>query len=118
MDFTISTIHKTTNIIALTITTLAPVGVSSAYDVHIPTKKQQTDSTPEQIITDLNFLQILIEESAGKIISAEMSRVHIILIPITIVSAVNNEITVLYTPVLSPVAFENVSSKVTAKILL
>ena len=62
---------------ALTITTLAPVGVSHEYDTHIPTKKQQSESTPEQRITDLNFLQTLIEESAGKIISAEISRVPI-----------------------------------------
>ena len=52
---------------ALTITTLAPVGVSHEYDTHIPTKKQQSESTPEQRITDLNFLQTLMEESAGKI---------------------------------------------------
>ena len=103
---------------ALTITTLAPVGVSQEYDTHIPTKKQQSESTPEQRITDLNFLQTLIEESAGKIISAEISSVPIILIPITIVRAVKSAITVLYTPVLRPVALENVSSKVTAKIRL
>ena len=103
---------------ALTITTLAPVGVSHEYDTHIPTKKQQSESTPEQRITDLNFLQTLMEESAGKIISAEISRVPIILIPITIVRAVRSAIAVLKTPDLRPVALENVSSKVTAKILL
>ena len=80
---------------ALTITTLAPVGVSHEYDTHIPTKKQQSESTPEQRITDLNFLQTLMEESAGKIIIAEISRVRIILIPITIVRAVRSAITVL-----------------------
>lgn len=80
---------------ALTITTLAPVGVSHEYDTHIPTKKQQRESTPEQRITDLNFLQTLMEESAGKIISAEISRVPIILIPITMVRAVRSAITVL-----------------------
>ena len=80
---------------ALTITTLAPVGVSHEYDTHIPTKKQQSESTPEQRITDLNFLQTLMEESAGKIISAEISRVPLILIPITIVRAVRSAITVL-----------------------
>ena len=79
----------------MTITTLAPVGVSHEYDTHIPTKKQQSESTPEQRITDLNFLQTLMEESAGKIISAEMSRVPIIFIPITIVRAVRSAITVL-----------------------
>ena len=60
----------------MTITTLAPVGVSSEYEAHIPTKKQQTDSTPEQRITDLNFLQTLIEESAGKIISRNKQSSH------------------------------------------
>ena len=58
---------------ALTITTLAPVGVSHEYDTHIPTKKQQSESTPEQRITDLNFLQTLIEESAGKIKSRRIT---------------------------------------------
>ena len=117
-EFTASISQKITKIIAFTITTLAPVGVSREYDAHIPTKKQQTDKTPEQMITDLNFLQIRIEDNAGKIMSAEIKSVPIILIPITIVSAVSKEITVLYTPVLSPVALEKVSSKVTAKILL
>ena len=114
----ISIRQKIRNTTALTITTLAPVGVSSEYEAHIPTKKQQIESTPEQRITDLNFLQTLIEESAGKIISAEISKVPIILIPITIVKAVKSAITVLYTPVFKPVAFEKLSSKVTAKILL
>lgn len=87
--------RKTANTIAFIITTLAPVGVSREYEAHIPIKKQQTDSTPEQIITDLNFLQTPIDESAGKIIRAEISSVPIILIPITIVSAVSNAITEL-----------------------
>ena len=110
--------QNTTKTAALTMTTLAPVGVSHEYETHIPTKKQQSERIPEQRITDLNFLHTLIEESAGKMMSAEISSVPIILIPITIVSAVRSAITVLYTPVLSPVALEKVSSNVTAKILL
>lgn len=43
----------------------------------------------------LKFLHTLIEESAGKIIKAEIKSVPIILIPITIVSAVSRAITVL-----------------------
>ena len=70
------------------------------------------------MITDLNFLHTRIEESAGNIISADMSKVPIILIPTTIVSAVSIATTVLYTHVFRPVAFEKLSSKVTAKILL
>ena len=52
---------------ALTITTLAPVGVSHEYDTHIPTKKQQSESTPEQRITDLNFCKLSWKKAQGKL---------------------------------------------------
>ena len=94
-DFITSIIQNTTNTTAFTITTLAPVGVSREKDAHIPIKKQQIDITPEHIITDLNFLQIRIDDTAGKIISAEINSVPIILIPITIVSAVSRATAVL-----------------------
>lgn len=91
----IEIIQNAKNTAAFTITTLAPVGVSSEYEAHIPTKKQHNDSTPEQIITDLNFLHKRIDESAGKIIKADIRSVPIIRIPITMVSAVSRAITVL-----------------------
>ena len=56
-------------------------------------KKLHTDKIPEHIITDLNRLQTRIEDNAGKIIRAEISKVPIILIPITIVRAVKSAIT-------------------------
>lgn len=52
---------------ALTITTLAPVGVSHEYDTHIPIKKQQSESTPEQRITDLNFCKLSWKKAQGKL---------------------------------------------------
>ena len=116
--FTASTAANIKNTAAFAITTLAPAGVSSEYEAYIPTKKQHIESIPEQIITVLKCLHKRIEERAGKIMSADINSVPIILIPITIVIAVSKAITVLYTPVLKPVAFEKLSSKVTAKILL
>lgn len=98
-DFLFSLINeisqKVKNTTALTITTLAPVGVSSEYEAHIPAKKQHKDRIPEQIITDLNFLHRRIDESAGKMIKAEIRSVPIIRIPITMVSAVSSAMTVL-----------------------
>ena len=73
----------------------------------------QTDDT----ITTLNLRNTRMEVSAGKIIRLEISRVPMILMPITITIAVSTESKVLYTPTFTPVALANVSSKVIANIL-
>ena len=73
----------------------------------------QTDDT----MTTLNLRNTRMEVSAGKIIRLEISRVPMILMPITITIAVSTESNVLYTPTFTPVALANVSSKVIANIL-
>lgn len=115
---TVFAIENIINTNAFTTTILAPVGIENTYENTIPKKKQNTDIIAEHIITFLNVFTIFIDVSAGKIIKLEISIVPIILIPTTIVIAVNIAITVLYRFVFTPVAFAKFSSKVTAKILL
>ena len=115
---TFETTQNTMNNARFTRTTVAPVGVSKEKEIIIPAKKQNSETTTELIITERKLLKIRIEVRDGKIINAEISSVPIILIPITIVNAVKTAISILYAFVLTPVAFEKSSSKVTAKILL
>ena len=70
------------------ITILAPVGVSSIYDVNRPNIKQTTDKIADEIVTDLNDLKTLIEIRAGNSMSDEINIEPINLIPKTIVIAV------------------------------
>lgn len=74
---------------------LAPAGISSIYEAVIPTKKQHIDIITDITITERNFLHTLIEDNAGKIIRLDISKVPIILIPITIVIAVSTDSIVL-----------------------
>lgn len=62
--------------------------------------------------TILNLLNNLIAVIAGNIIKLDISKVPIILIPITMVSAVSIASKVLYTSIFIPVAFAKLSSKV------
>ena len=94
---------------------LAPVGVSRKKDAVIPIRKQTTERTAEQAITDLKLLHTHIAESAGKMIRLEMSRAPIMRIHRTTVIAVRTARSILYSFVFVPVALVKVSSKVTAK---
>ena len=105
------------NTITFTITTLAPGAVSIARDENKPIRKQVTEINPEHITTERKLLQILIEVIAGKIIRLEIRSDPIIIIPKTIVTAVKTAISILYIFIFIPVAFEKLSSNVTAKIL-
>ena len=80
-----------------------------------PTVKQKKEIAAEQIITLLKALHSRMELRAGKIIRAEIMIAPIIFIPITTVTAVRTDISILYRPVFNPVACEKLSSKVTAK---
>ena len=104
--------------IRFTAITEAPVGKERKKESIIPETKLKREITAELIITLLKLLNIRIDVIAGKITSPEMSRVPIILIPTTIVSAVKNAIIILYKLTFIPVALEKLSSKVTANILL
>jgi hypothetical protein len=99
-------------------TTLAPVGVAYTYEIIIPVKKHAIEITAEQTVTLLNFLNRRIELKAGKIIRLEISTAPIIRMPSTMVRAVKRAMSILYSPVLIPLAFAKVSSKVTENNLL
>ena len=83
------------NATIFTHTMLAPHGVSAAYEINIPIMNVTTETTAEQIVTDLKLLKILIEHSAGKMIRLEISILPISRIPITIVTAVSRAISIL-----------------------
>lgn len=53
-------------------TTVGPTGVESSTEAIIPVAAHTTDTAAEDIITDLKVLNTLIDESAGKMTSAEM----------------------------------------------
>ena len=72
----------------------------------------------EQMITDRNVLNILMDESAGNITSAEISSDPTRFMARTIMTAIITAISRLYIPALVPAVLANVSSNVTAKILL
>jgi len=57
----------------ISITTIVePTGVSARIEINIPKLAHITDISDEHRITDLNVLNILIADSAGNIINAEV----------------------------------------------
>ena len=78
-----------------TATIIAPTGAETSSEINIPSAVHTTDKTPEHIITDLKLLKIRIADSAGKIISAEVSSDPAIRIANTITTAVTTAIKVL-----------------------
>ena len=109
---------KRINTDTFTNTTLAPGGAEQIKDITIPKRKHTTDMMAEDTVTALKLLNIRIDERAGNIIRADMSRVPISLIPKTTVTAVRRAMSILYIPVLTPVAAAKDSSKVTENIKL
>ena len=59
-----------TNISATTM--VGPTGVPASIEINIPRTAQNTEIIALLIVTALKFLNILIEDRAGKIISAEI----------------------------------------------
>ncbi len=51
-----------------------PTGVSKRIDERMPNIAQKTDITAEKRMTDLKFLKSRMDESAGKMIRAEIKR--------------------------------------------
>ena len=89
-------IANTINNTRLKITIVALTGISvHVKDVVSPATTEKTDTETATIITDKNRLHTRIEVSAGKIIIADIRSVPSIRIPITMVTAVSKEITVL-----------------------
>ena len=53
-------------------TIVEPTGVPARIEIIMPTNVQMTDKQTEHITTERKLLNILMAESAGKIISAEI----------------------------------------------
>lgn len=101
-----------------TATMVEPTGVEYIIEIRMPSSAQNTDNIAEQIVTDLKLLNILIAESAGKIISADIKREPTRFIASTIMTAIIIAMSRLYIPAFVPEALAKFSSNVTAKILL
>lgn len=110
--------EKSANTAMCTVTTVAPVWNEKRQAIKKPIRKQTTASTVDHSTTRLKLRQTRIAVSAGKMTNAEIMMEPIICMPITMVTAVRIAIRDLYRSVRIPVALENVSSNVTAKILL
>ena len=74
----------------------------------IPMQKQTTDTTAELTVTERKVVHTRMEVRAGKMIRLEISKVPIIRMPSTMVTAVSTAIRVLYSPALTPVAWAKV----------
>ncbi len=112
MNFRIISVNK------LTITMVAPVGVSSRYEAISPTMKLMTERVAPAIVTFLKFLNMVWAESVGKMMRLEMSKAPTRRIPKTIRTEQRIAKIILRILVLMPMACANFSSKVRAKILL
>ena len=101
-----------------TATIVEPTGVPARIETSIPSEAQVTDKHAEQTVTDLKLLKTRIEDNAGKITRAEISKEPTKFIARTIITAMITAISKLYAPALIPVARAKFSSNVTEKILL
>lgn len=110
--------QHTANTPASVATIVAPTGVPARIEIIIPLKAHTTEMIAEQIVTVLKLLNSLMDESAGKIISADISREPTRFIASTMITAITDAIIRLYVFTFVPVALAKVSSKVIAKILL
>ena len=99
-------------------TIVGPTGVEKIIAERIPITAQRTEITVDVITTRLNVRQTFIDERAGKITSAEISREPTRFIARTIIIAVTTAIKRLYREARIPEAFAKSSSKVTANIRL
>ena len=97
---------------------VAPTGVEARMEMMIPTTAQNTAMVADEIITDKKLWNTRMEETAGKIISAEINKDPTSFIASTIMVAVITAMSKLYLSAFVPVAFAKFSSKVMAKILL
>lgn len=70
----------------------APVGILKIKDSSIPIMKQIADIIADNTTRDLKLLESFFAVKAGNIMRLEISKVPIILMPITTVKAVKNDI--------------------------
>lgn len=99
-------------------TMVGPIGVASIIENKNPVTVQVIDVITEQIITERKLLKTRIDDSAGKIISADTSSEPTRFMASTITTAIITAMRKLYSFALVPVATAKFSSNVTAKILL
>lgn len=71
----------------MTATIVEPTGVLQRMEISIPRVAQTTERQAEQIVTALKLLSRRIAESAGKIMSAEISSDPTRFIEITMITA-------------------------------
>lgn len=101
-----------------TATIVDPTGVPAMIELKIPIVAQKVDKSAEHMVTDLKLLNKRIEDKAGKITNAEISKEPTKFMARTIITAIITAIIRLYALAFMPVDVAKVSSKVTAKILL
>ena len=82
--------------------------------MRIPVTAQKTEKQQANIVTFLKLLNNCMDETAGKIMSAEISRVPTRFIARTIIVAMTAAMIIFISLVLIPPAKEKSSSKVTA----
>ena len=95
-----------------------PTGVPASIEIMMPEKAHTTENIAEKTVTLLNVLNILMDESAGKITSAEIRSDPTRFIASTMITAMTTAIRRLYASAYVPTLLAKVSSKVTANILL
>lgn len=100
------------------VTIVEPTGVEFSIETTMPTNAHITEITAEHITTLLKLLKSLIEESAGNIISADISSEPTRFIASTIIVAVIIAMSRLYPSDFTPLAFAKFSSNVTENIRL
>ena len=76
------------NTMILAITIVAPTGVDARIDTTKPTEEQIIAITTEEATTCLKVPNMRIDDSAGKIISAETNRAPTKFIAVTITAAI------------------------------
>ena len=86
--------NKTKTIILIN-TTLGPPRISYSKEINTPIKKQKIEMMAEQIVTLLNLLNKRMALRAGKIIRLVINIDPIVLMPSTMVNAVNSAISEL-----------------------
>ena len=78
------------------ITIVLPTGVPATIEIRSPITEHKTDTTAEQIVTDLKLLNILIAERAGNITKADINREPTRFIARTIIIAITIAMARLY----------------------
>ena len=76
-------------------TMLAPVGAAYRYEMTSPATRQTAETMAEQIMTERNVMHVRMLVTAGNTTRLEIRSDPIILIPITMTSAVKRAITIL-----------------------